>query len=92
VKASSGRKRRNIQGARDLEIYQFTVEEGEQINAQTTQQMLEKLERNTPTKAAIHVFLDNARYHHAKISQPWLEGSMRRVKLHFLPPYVTQSN
>jgi hypothetical protein len=42
--------------------------------------MLEKLERNNQTKTAIHVFVDNARYHHAKILQPWLDSPERRVK------------
>jgi len=92
LKATSGRKRLNIQGALDLETFQFTFVEGEKINAQTTRQMLEKLERNNPTMTAIHVFLDNARYHHAKILQPWLENSERRVKLHFLPPYAPHLN
>ena len=92
LKASSGRKRLNIQGAIDLETFQFTFVEGEKINAQTTQQMLAKLERANPTKATIHVFLDNARYHHAKILQPWLASPQRRVKLHFLPPYAPHLN
>ena len=92
LKATSGRKRLNIQGALDLETFQFTFVEGEKINAQTTRQMLEKLEAKNPTRKLIHVFLDNARYHHAKILQPWLESSERRVKLHFLPPYAPHLN
>jgi transposase len=54
--------------------------------------MLEKLEANNPTMTAIHVFLDNARYHHTKILQLWLERSERQVKLHFLPPYAPHLN
>ena len=92
IKATSGRKRLNIQGALDLETFQFTFIEGEKINAQTTRQMLEKLEARNPARKLIHVFLDNARYHHAKILQPWLESSERRVKLHFLPPYAPHLN
>ncbi|AGI74285.1 putative IS630 family transposase [Octadecabacter arcticus 238] len=92
LKATSGRKRLNIQGALELETFQFTFVEGEKINAQTTRQMLEKLERNNQTKTAIHVFVDNARYHHAKILQPWLDSPERRVKLHFLPAYAPHLN
>ena len=92
LKATSGRKRLNIQGALDLETFQFTFVEGERINAQTTRQMLEKLERNNQTKTAIHVFVDNARYHHAKILKPWLDNPERRVKLHFLPAYAPHLN
>ena len=92
LKATSGRKRLNIQGALDLESFQFTSVEGEKINAHTTQQMLKKLEAKNPTMTAIHVFLDNDRYHHAKVLQPWLGSSKRRVKLHFLPPYAPHLN
>ena len=92
IKSTSGRKRLNIQGALDLETFQFTFVEGEKINAQTTKQMLEKLERNNPTMTLIHVFVDNARYHHAKVLQPWLAKSDRRVRLHFLPPYAPHLN
>jgi transposase len=38
------------------------------------------------------VFLDNARYHHAKILQPWLNNPERLIKLHFLPPYAPHLN
>ncbi len=92
LKATSGRKRLNIQGALDLETFRLTFVEGEKINARTTRQMLEKLERNNPAITTIHVFLDNARYHHARILQPWLDSPERRVKLHFLPAYATHLN
>lgn len=92
LKASSGRGRLNIQGALDLETFNFTFVEAEKINALTTQQMLEKLERNNPTMAVIHVYMDNARYHHAKVLQPWLNSTERRVKLHFLPSYAPHLN
>jgi len=92
IKATSGRKRLNIQAALDLEIFHFTFVEDEKINAQTTRQMLEKLEDRNPAKKVIHVFLDNVRYRHAKILQPWLESSKRGVKLHFLPPSAPHLN
>ena len=92
IKASSGRKRLNTQGALDLETFRFTFVEAEKINAQTTRQMLEKLELANPSMAAIHVFVDNARYHHAKVLQPWLDAPGRKVKLHFLPPYSPHLN
>ncbi len=88
LKATSGRKRLNIQGALDLETFQFTFVQGEKISAQTTRAMLEKPERNNPTMTTIHVFVDNPRYHHARIFQPWLDSPERRVRLHFLPAYA----
>ncbi len=54
--------------------------------------MLETLERTNPTMTAIHVFVDNARYHHAKALLPWLESPERRVKLRFLPAYAPHLN
>jgi len=92
IKSNSGRGRLNIQGAIDLETFNFTFVEAEKINALTTRQMLEKLEHNNPTMAVIHVFVDNARYHHAKVLQPWLNNLDRRVKLHFLPSYAPHLN
>ena len=38
----------------------------------------------------IHVFLDNARYHHAKLVRDWLAQPERRIKLHFVPPYTNR--
>ncbi len=35
----------------------------------------------------IHVFLDNARYHHAKLVQEWMARPGRRIRLHFIPTY-----
>jgi len=35
----------------------------------------------------IHPFLDNAKYHHAKLVQAWLARPERRMKLHFIPAY-----
>ncbi len=54
--------------------------------------MLEKLETKTPTITAIYVFLDNDRYHHAKILRPWLDTPERQIKLNFLPPYAPHLN
>lgn len=92
LKTSSGRGRLNIQGAIDLETFKFTFVEAEKINAITTRQILEKLERNNPHMRKIHVYLDNARYHHAKVLQPWLNSSKRKVRLHFLPSYAPHLN
>ena len=40
-----------------------------------------------PRKRVIHLFLDNARYHHAKLVQAWLAKPGCRIKLHFIPAY-----
>ncbi len=40
-----------------------------------------------PRQRVIHLFLDNARYHHAKRVQAWLARPGCRIKLHFIPTY-----
>lgn len=92
IKATTGRKRLNIHGAFDLETAHLTWVEGERISAETTLNLLKRLETAYPHKRVIHVFLDNARYHHAKMLKPWMNQPDRRVRLHFLPPYAPHLN
>lgn len=92
VRSTSGRQRLNIHGCLDLETFAFQFVEAGRIDAKTTRHLLEKAEAAHPDKRAIHVFLDNARYHHAKVLKPWLEAPGRRVKLHFLPAYAPHLN
>jgi DDE superfamily endonuclease len=40
-----------------------------------------------PAMRLIHIFLDNARYHHAKLVQAWLAQPGGRIKLHFIPAH-----
>ena len=53
---------------------------------------LQSIEALYPMLALIHVFLDNARYHHAKLVQEWLALPGRRIKLHFIPTYCPHLN
>ena len=92
IKTTSGRKRFNLQGALNLDGLKFISVQGERINAQTTLQLLKKIEITYPLAYLIHVILDNARYHHAKLLQPWLNRPGCRIKLHFLPPYAPHLN
>ena len=92
IKATSGRKRLNIHGAFDLETSRLTWLEGDRISAETTLSLFKKLETAYPKKRVIHVFLDNARYHHAKMLRPWLERKDCRIKRHFLPAYAPNLN
>ena len=54
--------------------------------------LLQSIEALYPMLALIHVFLDNARYHHAKLVQEWLALPGRRIKLHFIPTYCPHLN
>jgi transposase len=62
------------------------------IDAASTIRLLESLEALYPLPAIIHVYLDNARYHHAKLVQEWLSQPGRRIRLHFIPPYCPHLN
>ena len=81
--ATSGRDRLNLHGAIDLETGQTRIMDVETVDAQSTIALFEALERAHSTMSRIDVFLDNARYHHAKAVQGWLQQPGRRIVLHF---------
>ena len=92
IEQTSGRQRINIHGAIDLETGQTRMIEVETVDAISTIRLLESIERFYPLLALIHVYLDNARYHHARLVQDWLAQPGRRIKLHFIPPYCPHLN
>ena len=92
IEQTSGRQRMNIHGAINLETGQTRMIEVETVDAASTIKLLESIEDLYPTLARINVFLDNARYHHAKIVQEWLRDPKRRIKLHFIPAYCPHLN
>ena len=92
IEQTSGRERLNIHGALNLETGQTRMIEVETVDAASTIKLLESLEALYPLLAMIHVFLDNARYHHAKLVQEWLAQPGRRIQLHFIPAYCPHLN
>jgi transposase len=92
IEQTSGRQRINIHGAIDLETGQTRMIEVETVDAASTIRLLESIEALYPMLTLIHVFLDNARYHHAKLVREWLAQPGRRIKLHFVPPYCPHLN
>ena len=87
VEQSSGRDRLNIHGAINLETGQTIIKDVLTVNALSTIMLLMAIEAMYPGKRMIHLFLDNARYHHAKLVQAWLARPGCRIKLHFIPSY-----
>jgi len=78
---------------------QLITLENETFDAQTFRLFLEKLIRDAEIgrkedgkKKKILLVLDNARYHHAKILQSWLEEVSDLLELFFLPPYSPDLN
>jgi transposase len=92
IEQTSGRERINIHGAIDLETGQTRMIDVETVNAASTITLLEALEALYPLMALIHVFVDNARYHHAKLVQEWLARPDCRIRLHFIPSYCPHLN
>jgi transposase len=92
VTRTTGRQRLNLHGALNLETGACHLVEAEVVNAQTTIALLSRLLTAYPEAGTIHVILDNARYHHAKIVEAWLETDGRRLNLIFLPPYAPNLN
>ncbi len=89
---ASGRDRLNLHGAIDLETGATRIMDVETVDAQSTIALFEALERAQSTMSRIHVFLDNARYHHAKAVQEWMQQPGRRIVLHFVPSYCPHLN
>src|SRR5436190_12099357 len=87
IEQTSGRQRLNIHGAIDLETGQTRMIDVLTVDAVSTIALLMAIASMYPSKRLIHVFLDNARYHHAILVQKWLATPGCRIKLHFIPTY-----
>jgi hypothetical protein len=85
VPQTSGRQHLNIHGAIDLETGKTRMIEAATVNAISMIMLLRAIEAMYPGKRLIHLFMDNARYHHAKLVQAWLARTGCRIKLHFIP-------
>jgi len=62
------------------------------FNATTFQDFLEKLLSFRKRDRILCLVLDDSRYHHAKMPEPWLEKHKEELILEFLPPYSPQLN
>jgi len=87
VDQSSGRDRINIHGAINLETGQTRIIEVPTVNAVSTIALLAGIEAFNPQLRKIHVFWDNAKYHHAEMVQEWLNRPDCRIVPHFIPSY-----
>jgi transposase len=87
LEGTSGRQRLNLHGAVDLETSATRMIEVTTVNAASTITLLMAIVMMYPTKRRIHVFLDNARYHHAVLVEKWLARQGCRIKLRFVPSY-----
>ena len=90
LKSNCGRQHININGLINIDNHTTCVDFPETINAETTRTLFRKLIKRHAPGTIIHVFVDNAKYYHAKILEEFL--SKTNVRLHFLPPYSPNLN
>jgi transposase len=92
VKTTNGRFRLNLHGALCLETGDCKIVEADSICADTTIELVKQILAQNPTMSKIHLIMDNARYHHARNVEAWMNANGQRVKLHFLPAYAPNLN
>ncbi|MCB0835957.1 MAG: IS630 family transposase [Bacteroidetes bacterium] len=87
----SGRDRVNINAALNaLDHTDVQVVEADRINAQSTQDLYQKLIEKHPQAKTIYVIQDNARYYRNKQLSKWVENTP--IQPVFLPPYSPNLN
>jgi transposase len=75
----------------DYETGDIYWEEHEQYDAQVFLSFLQNVVNKYPEGKSVMV-LDNARIHHAKLLQPFLDQQAGKLELMFLPPYSPELN
>jgi transposase len=89
--SNSGRQRYNILGAYCPLDQEYVDEQTTgSLNAQTVIQLIDKLRARHPTAKRLVFFLDNVRYHHARLVREHCAGT--NVEFVFLPPYAPNLN
>jgi transposase len=92
VSANSGRKRVNIHGALCLENFDAPFVEVETVNADSTIELLKRIEARNKDKKIIHVIWDNAPYHKSEKVREWLSRPCCRIHLIRMPSYAPHLN
>jgi transposase len=97
VGVGGGRKRLNILGAicpEDHEYLDVRVSK-DNLNAERVIELFKKLRTAHPEVRRFVIYLDNARYHHAKMVSEWVQEQKKQgvvFQLEFLPPYSPNLN
>jgi transposase len=84
VPQTTRRQGLNIHGALELETGKTMMVESLSVDAASTIRPLIAIQAMYPGKRLIHLFLDNARYHHAHLAQDWLAQPGCRIRLQSL--------
>ncbi len=78
-------------GTLDYETGEVFCIESNKYDAKVFLEFLKKVLKKYPAGKTV-IILDNARIHHAKLIQPFLEENKNRLELMFLPPYSPDLN
>jgi transposase len=62
------------------------------FNGESFQRFLQLLLRHRSRGKCLVLVLDNAKYHHARALEPWLNQHREQLTLLFLPPYSPELN
>lgn len=92
VLLDGGRQRLNLVGAIDVTHAVGFFAEIEKLDAAGFQRFLEGLLKRVEVPGKVYLVLDNARAHHAKALEPFLEAHAGDLELVFLPPYSPDFN
>lgn len=90
IKANTGRKRLNLNGALNLENLDITVLSEETIDTYAMMRLILRLEEKQ-TEGEIYLVVDNASYNHSYELQLFLQDHLR-THLKYLPPYSPNLN
>jgi transposase len=86
------RKTLGVFGAVCVADGRLVTRQEKKFNAMTFGSFLKQLLRHRRSDRKMVVVLDNARWHHAKILEPWLKKYAHLFQLDFLPPYSPELN
>jgi transposase len=92
VRHAPTRKSIALFGAVSAERGEMVSMDAKIFNAETFLLFLNKVVISKKRGKKIILILDNARYHHATMIQPWLNKNNKKIQLLFLPPYSPDLN
>ena len=91
IETTGSRTRLNLVGAIDLNnLAGAQVKRYEKVNSETIQEFFTELRTENVSNKRIHLILDGAGYHRAKVVKD--KADELNIKLHFLPPYSPNLN
>lgn len=90
IKANTGRKRLNLNGALNLEDMAVTVLSEKTINTEAMQKLIIEIERKQG-EGKIYLLMDNASYNHSYELKDFIK-SHKRVHIKYLPAYSPNLN